>query len=52
MFVSTQKERGGFKFQPFIKVMFGLGKYKRKKKNVKKNDFFMFGWTIKYSKEN
>ena len=27
-------------------------KYKEKKKNVKKNDFLMFGCPIKYSKEN
>ena len=28
------------------------GKYKGKKKNVKENDFLMFGYSIKYSKEN
>ena len=32
--------------------MFGPEKYKGKKKSIKKNDFLMFGYLIKYSKEN
>ena len=33
-------------------IMFGPGKYKEKKKNVKKNNFFIFSYLIKYFKEN
>ena len=41
----------------FVEVDFFMlclvpGKYKRKKKNAKANDFLMFGCPIKYSKEN
>ena len=32
--------------------MFGSRKVQRKEKNVKKNDFLIFGYFIKYSKEN
>ena len=35
-----------------FKTMFGSGKYKGKKKNVKENDFLMFGCPIKNIKEN
>ena len=35
-----------------IQAMFGLGKYKEKKKNAKENDFLMFGCPIKNIKEN
>ena len=35
-----------------VKVMFGFWKILRKEKNVKENDFFMFGCPMKNIKEN
>ena len=32
--------------------MFGFQKIQRKEKNIKKNDFFMFGYPMKNIKEN